>query len=222
MMFPRSMKKRHKQALLFIFIVLVLLGIGLLLQDVFIEIGQSLSDYSSHHPVLGPALFVILAAASVMLGPFTSAPLIPLAVFLWHPLPTLGLLMLGWILGNSAAYAIGFYLGHPVVRRIAPKEKLDHWIEFLSTKADIMFIFLFRLVSPSEMGYVFGILKYDFLKYMVISAMAELPVAFALIYAGEAFVTNEWWMFGIFGIAWLLVMLFALHILQKNMRKGKL
>jgi uncharacterized membrane protein YdjX (TVP38/TMEM64 family) len=222
MMFPRSIKKKHKQALVFIFIVLGLLGIGLLLQDVFIEVGESLSEYSAHHPLLGPALFIILAAASVMLGPFTSAPLIPLAVFLWKPIPALGLLMLGWILGNCAAYAIGFYLGHPVVRRIAPKEKLDRWIEFLSTRADMMLIFLFRLASPSEMGYVFGILKYDFWKYLVVSVASELPIALVLIYAGEAFVTNEWWMFGIFGIAWLLVMLFAFHALQKSMRTEKL
>lgn len=211
--------KRLQTALAIILVIAVLFGIGFLLQDVFTELGASLDSYASAHPVLGPLFFILLAAASVMLGPFTSAPIVPLAIFLWGPLPTLGYLLSGWVFGNAVAYAIGFYLGHPVVRRVVPKAKLDRWIRFVSEEADITLLFFFRLVSPSEMGYVFGILKYDFWKYAALSVFSEIPVALALVYAGDAFVSNNWWGFAVFGIVWLFAMLVALHALQKSSAK---
>lgn len=211
--------RRVQSVLVVVIILAALFGIAFLLQDVFTELGESLDSYASVHPVLGPLFFILLAAASVMLGPFTSAPIVPLAIFLWGPLPTLGYLLSGWVLGNAVAYAIGFYLGHPVVKRVVPKAKLDRWIRFVSEEADITLLFFFRLVSPSEMGYVFGILKYDFWKYAALSVFSEIPVALALVYAGDAFVSNNWWGFAIFGIVWLFAMLFALHALQKSSAK---
>jgi uncharacterized membrane protein YdjX (TVP38/TMEM64 family) len=213
------LRHRRAQLILAAIILLALVGVGFLLQDVFSEIGESLNAYSSEHPILGPILFALLAAGSVMLGPFTSAPLVPLAVFLWRPLATLGLLLAGWIVGNAVVYAVGLYLGHPVVRKLAPAKKLDEWIQFVSTEIDIRLLFLFRLVSPSELGYVFGILKYDFWKYMGLTFLSELPVALALVYAGEAFVTNNWFLLGAFGILWIVILLLSVQTIHRFRQK---
>ena len=69
-------------------------------------------------PALGMAAFVVLAAVSAMVAFVSSAVLVPVAVHVWGaPLCAL-LLWLGWFLGGVAAYAVGRYLGRPIVERL--------------------------------------------------------------------------------------------------------
>src|SRR5512137_2084518 len=51
------------------------------------------------HPLLGAVVFVVLAAVSAVLAFFSSALLLPAAVYAWGNTVTLGLLWLGWLLG---------------------------------------------------------------------------------------------------------------------------
>ena len=52
------------------------------------------------HPVLGAVVFVLLSAVSAMLAFFSSALLVPAAVFAWGNTLAVGLLWLGWLLGG--------------------------------------------------------------------------------------------------------------------------
>jgi hypothetical protein len=52
------------------------------------------------HPYLGAAVFVLLAAMSAILAFFSSALLLPPAVYAWGNAVTFGLLWLGWQLGG--------------------------------------------------------------------------------------------------------------------------
>lgn len=181
--------RRHTYLALFI---VTLVGASLLLQDVFDATVAHLAVYEETRPVLGPLLFVLLAAASVMLGPFTSAALMPFAVGVWGAWASLALLLVGWILGNAAAYGVGYHFGIPVVRRLVPKDRLSRWTTFLREKIDVWLLFLFRLAAPAEIGYVFGILKYHFFTYLVVVFAAELPFALILTFGGDAFAHGNW------------------------------
>lgn len=172
--------------------VVGIVGLSLLLQDVFNELVAVLAGYEEGRPVSGPALFVLLAGASVMLGPFTSAPLMPFAVGVWGAGKTLALLLVGWALGNSAAYGIGYHFGHPIMGRIVSAEGLRKWMRFLREEVSVWGLFLIRLAAPAEIGYAFGILKYDFRKYLAIVLPAELPFALIVVYGGEAFLDGHW------------------------------
>jgi peptide/nickel transport system permease protein len=54
------------------------------------------------HPYLGAIVFVLLAALSAVLAFFSSALLVPPAVFTWGNTVTLVLLWLGWLLGGAS------------------------------------------------------------------------------------------------------------------------
>ena len=59
------------------------------------------------HPRLGAIAFVLFAALSAILACFSSALLLPAAVFAWGTTVTRGLLWLGWLLGGLATSALG-------------------------------------------------------------------------------------------------------------------
>src|SRR3990167_19203 len=114
---------------LFLLLVLVgtIFGASAYLQTVFSQLTGTIDAYVSHHFFLGSVIFMGLAALSVLLGPFTSAPLIPFAVVIWGIPLTLTMLLGGWLLGNAGAFWIGRYLGHPLVAKILGHKKLRGW-----------------------------------------------------------------------------------------------
>ncbi len=66
----------------------------------------------------GMIVFVLLAALSAMLAFVSSAMLVPVALYVWGPVVCFLLLWTGWFLGGLAGYAVGRYLGRPVVHRL--------------------------------------------------------------------------------------------------------
>ncbi|MBI2023183.1 VTT domain-containing protein [Candidatus Giovannonibacteria bacterium] len=210
------MWKEHHYLIFLAAFVGVLLGASFFLQEYFLRAVDIVNFYASSHPLLAAFMFVALAAASVMLGPFTSAPLVPFAVALWGMDISLALLFSGWLLGNSASYAIGYYLGHPILSNIAPESKLNKWIDFLSKKADYKLLFLFRLAAPSEVSYVFGMLRYNFFKFLAIAVPAELPFAMFIIYTSGALVSNSWQIVATLSIAGLAIIAAAAYTLKQS------
>lgn len=213
------MKRRHKYIILLVVLIAVLFGAAALFQDVFRSLTGALVEYEEAHPFLGAFLFIALGAASVMLGPFTSAPIVPFAVAVWGTPVTLGLLLVGWLLGNSIAYVIGFYLGYPIVKKIVSEPKLKKWSGFISREVHIGALLLFRLAIPSEVGYVFGVLRYEFLKYLFIVFVAELPFALIVIYAGEAIIDSSWLTLTGLGAGTVAIIVGALWMLKRVSRR---
>ncbi|KKW28696.1 MAG: hypothetical protein UY73_C0037G0003 [Parcubacteria group bacterium GW2011_GWA2_52_8] len=209
----------------YLFLLLVLVGTifggSAYLQTVFSQLTDSIDAYVSRHFFLGAIIFTGLAAFSVLLGPFTSAPLIPFAVVIWHIPLTLAMLMAGWLLGNTGAFWIGRYLGHPLVAKIVGHKKLDDWLAALQPRLSFPLLLLFRLATPSETGYVFGLLKYDFRKYLLLSFLAELPFAFIIVFASDALTNTGWASFLLLLLAWIVIISLALYEFRKKFQNGK-
>lgn len=198
--------------------VFLLFASSVVIQEVFFDITERLGEYVYTHPIRGIAAFLMLAATSALLSPFSSAPLVPSAIVIWGAEKTLLLLFAGWLIGNMVSYAIGYYLGYPVVKKIAPNGRLEKWMQTLSNRVTIWVALLFRLATPSETGYVFGTLQYNFFKYMFITFVSELPFAYIAVYVGEAFVTTGWVAFALVGVIWLAIVSGALYLLDRQSR----
>jgi uncharacterized membrane protein YdjX (TVP38/TMEM64 family) len=140
------------------------------------------------HPVSGAVMFVLLAAVSAMFAFVSIAVVIPLAVYVWGNAASLLLLWVGWILGGAAAYGIARYLGRPVVLWLTDRA-LGRIERYLGPGTPFRFVLLFQLGLPSELpGYVLGLVKYPFGKFMLALALAELPYTVATVYLGAGFV----------------------------------
>lgn len=143
------------------------------------------------HPVLGAAMFVAFAALSGVLAFFSSAVIVPVAVYTWGlPLSAL-LLWVGWVLGGACTYAIGRWLGRPVAGLVAA-DKLARYERKISRETPPRLVALFQLATPSEVpGYLLGMLRYSFLRYIAVVALGELPYAIGTVYLGESFIERQ-------------------------------
>lgn len=143
-------------------------------------------------PVLGMAAFVLLAMLSAMVAFFSSAIIVPIAVYAWGRTTCLILLWLGWLLGGIASFCVGRFLGRRVAAMLIGEDKIAGWQSQVGERARFKHILLFQAVVPSEIpGYVLGILRYRFTFYLAALAITELPYVIGVVYLGESFLKGE-------------------------------
>jgi uncharacterized membrane protein YdjX (TVP38/TMEM64 family) len=144
------------------------------------------------HPVLGAALFVALSALAAMLAFFSSAVLVPPAVYAWGPVVCAALLWAGWMLGGLASYGLAYHFGRRVLRWLAPGKSIAQYQQRIREEASFGFILLFQLALPSEIpGLVLGLAHFPLERYLLALAVAELPYAIGTTMLGASFVSRR-------------------------------
>jgi len=173
------------------------------------------------HPVWGVLFIVVFAALSAMLAFVSSAVIVPVTVYTWGEPLSMLLLWAGWTLGGVCAYGVGRFLGRPVVRFLISRSALARFERFedrVSTHTPFGLVLLFQLALPSEVpGYVLGIVRYRFAKFVVALGLAEFPFAVATVYLGASFVERRTFLLLGVGAATLLFSAWAFHALQKRL-----
>ena len=143
-------------------------------------------------PVLGMSIFILFSALSAMLAFVSSAVIVPVAVYVWGEAATMLLLWAGWILGGVSAYTIGRYFGRAVVHALSAGPDLERYENRISRRAPFGLVLLFQVALPSEVpGYLLGLVRYRFWKYLGALALAELPYTAATVYLGAGFVERR-------------------------------
>lgn len=85
---------------------------------------SALEGWLEQHALLGTAAYVAAVAASVVVLPFSSLPLLPFAVHLYGVVPTAMLSTAGWWIGSLVAFQIA-RLGRRYVERVTSLDALD-------------------------------------------------------------------------------------------------
>ncbi len=144
------------------------------------------------HPLLGVVVFVVLSALSAMLAFFSGAVLIPVAAQVWGLGGTIGLLWLGWTLGGVCAWGLARLAGRPLVATMVSAEALARYETRVSASTPLGLVVLFQLGVPSELcGYLLGLARYPFGRYLVALAVAELPWAVLTALMGTTLVERR-------------------------------
>jgi uncharacterized membrane protein YdjX (TVP38/TMEM64 family) len=165
-------------------------AMGLLLQSAaFKEFLDAMVAWAEEimnaHPVWGALVFFLFSALSAMLAFASSVVLVPPASLVWGKTVTFLLLWGGWTVGAVAAFGIGRGAS-PLLRHLVHKEKLAKYQEFISTRMKFWAVLVFCLAVPSEIpGYLFGGMKYPFLKFLAAIGIAEAVYALGVILAGD-------------------------------------
>ena len=171
------------------------------------------------HPRAGIMVFVVLSALSAMVAFFSTAFLIPVAIYVWGEPTAFGLLWLGWFLGGMTSYALGKWFGRGVVGWLIPERRLAVFERPLAQNATFGRVLLFHLLVPSELpGYVLGLLKYPFQRYVLVLVLAELPYAASAIYLGSSFVHGNLLLLVVLGAAGITASIFATRLFLKHAR----
>jgi uncharacterized membrane protein YdjX (TVP38/TMEM64 family) len=199
--------------------VLALVGTSDDLHQALLKVLDAASKLIAERPLLGAVLFVVLSALSAMLAFVSSAVLVPVALYAWGETVCAVLLWLGWILGGATAYNLGRWLGRPVVRWLLPTETLDRYEDRLSTETPFGLIVLLQLALPSEVpGYLLGLVRYPFWRYLLALALAELPYAVGTVYLGESFLERRLILLLALGAAGAVFMFLAVRTLQRRLQ----
>jgi uncharacterized membrane protein YdjX (TVP38/TMEM64 family) len=170
------------------------------------------------HPVLGVVLFVAWAAVSAMLAFASTAVFLPVAVFTWGEPLSILLLWIGWTLGGACSYGVGRFLGRAVVKWLTAEALLHRLEERIGPKAPFGLILLLQLALPSEIpGYLLGLVRYSFPKYLLALALVELLFAIAMVHLGASFVERRAGIVLATGTAVVLLSVTAFYLLRKRM-----
>jgi uncharacterized membrane protein YdjX (TVP38/TMEM64 family) len=216
---PRSTPTRRAAVLGLLLLLLVLVASSARLHGWLVSLLPTAEALIRARPVLGGLVFVLFAAASAMLAFVSSAVIVPVGVFVWGTSITMALLLLGWVLGGACAYSIGRFLGRSAVRALAPSSMLERYETRVSQRAPFAFILLFQLALPSEIpGYVLGLVRYHFGKYLAALTLAELPYSVATVFLGAGFVERRIALLVAVGAAMVAFSGWALHTLHRHRR----
>jgi uncharacterized membrane protein YdjX (TVP38/TMEM64 family) len=143
-------------------------------------------------PLVGTVLFVLLAAVSAMVAFFSTAVLVPAGVLAWGIPATFLLLWAGWLLGGVMAYGIGRRYGRRVVLWVMREESMQRHERRIASDPPFAAVLLLQMALPSEVpGYLVGVLRYPFARYLLALALAELPFALGAVLLGESFIQGD-------------------------------
>jgi len=215
----RGMVWRRAAILAFLCVVLALLATSDALHAALIQVLAATQDAITRHPLAGAALFVAFAAVSATLAFVSVAVVVPVAVFTWGEPLSMLLLWAGWILGGMCSYGIGRWLGRAALRWLTAEAAL-RWLEDrVQRTAPFGLVLLFQLALPSEIpGYVLGLVRYSFPKYLLALGLAELPYAVITVYVGAGFVERRSGVVLSLGLVLVALSLGAFHFLKKKLR----
>lgn len=201
-------------------VALICAAIALLLSvdPVYESLQRSLSvaePLITEHPVLGALVFVALAAISAILAFFSSALLLPAAIFTWGSTVTLALLWVGWLLGGIGTYALGRALRRPQRDVSRAPSQFDFYLQRVPSEVTFALVLLLCLALPSEIpGYLCGYLGVRLRTYVAALALAEVPYAFGAVLLGDGVVNRQvggLLAFGLIGAALSACALWLLH-----------
>ena len=214
------MKKLRLLVLTFTIAAVAVLWYAIVAKNVIFEWITFASAYIKDSE-LGILIFILLAAISTMLSPFSSVPLAPIAIVTWGPLATTLMLVVGWTIGGMLSYVIGKRYGYEIATKFIEPKKFDKWSSQIEKKVNFFMMLVFRVMTPSETGYIFGIIRYPFGKFLLVTFLSELPFALAISYGGNAIISREKEFFIIAAIVSVIFFPVFYHLYKKEFKKFK-
>jgi len=168
-----------------------------------------LESWIGQHPVLGAGIYVVFLVASVVLLPFSSLPLLPLAMRSYGLVLTALLSAAGWWVGCLIAFQIA-RLGRRYVERMTSLEAVDRLERKVPEDVGFGGIVVLRMILPVDVvSFALGFLKrLRFRTYAVASLVGILPFAFVWSYAGGQLAASRFLSFavvvvGMTGVVWV-------------------
>lgn len=188
------------------------------LHAALISLLETSREIIARNPVAGAALFVMFAAVSAMLAFVSIAVIVPVAVYAWGEPLSMLLLWVGWVLGGAVTYFIGRYLGRAVVNWLTTGAALSRLEQRVNRDTPFALVLLFQLALPSEIpGYVLGLARYSFAKYVLALGIVEVPYTIATIVLGASFVERRGGMILGFGLGVAVLSVGAFYLLRKKL-----
>lgn len=133
----------------------------------------------------GKAIYAAVMATAVIIAPFETLPLMPVATRLWGPPWAAVLTILGWTAGSLIAFSLARGLGKGFVRRYAGQfQRIEDWGQRLGDKNLFWLVAFARFVLPLDIvSYAAGLFtRMRWFTYLAATLVGVVPFAFIFAY----------------------------------------
>lgn len=146
---------------------------------------QGIIAWIEVHRMAGMAVYLLFLIASVVLLPFSSLPLLPVAARVFGVWTTGILNTVGWWIGCLIAFQIA-RMGRRVLERFTSLEAVDRLERKIPPDLSFAGIVLLRMTLPVDgVSFALGLLKHlSFRTHAIASFIGIIPFAFVWSYAG--------------------------------------
>lgn len=134
----------------------------------------------------GMVAYVGITIVAVVIAPFSTAPLIPIASALWGWVVAALLSILGWVIGAQVAFVLARRFGVPLVARIVPLEKISILEARVPQQNLFWAVILLRMTVPVDiLSYALGLFsRMSATSYFWATLIGVTPFAFVFAYTG--------------------------------------
>lgn len=146
---------------------------------------SALEAWIAAHALLGAAIYFVLVAASVVVLPFSSLPLLPIATRSYGVTGAALLSAAGWWVGALLAFQLA-RLGRRAMERFVSLRAVDEVAGKIPPDIGFGGIVVLRMTLPVDLvSFALGLVKgLGFRTYAAASLVGIVPFAFVLSYAG--------------------------------------
>ncbi len=162
------------------------------------------------HPALGALAYVIVVAASVVVLPLSSLPLLPLATRSYGVVGTALLSTAGWWIGCLVAFGLA-RAGRRWLERFTSLDAVDRIVDRVPDDVGFGGIVVLRAILPVDVvSFALGLVKrLRFSTYAAASLVGIVPFAFVWSYAGGELGAGRFLSFALVVVAMAAVVLWV-------------
>jgi uncharacterized membrane protein YdjX (TVP38/TMEM64 family) len=148
---------------------------------------ETLQELIMGYDFAGIILYILAIILAIVVAPFTSIPLIPLAVSLWGIFWTVIISVFGWTLGSMLAFWIARKYGSGIVRRFVSLEKIKENYKHIPENNLFWYLIFLRAVTPVDiLSYALGLFTDIGWKiYFFTTLLGVIPATVILAYLGS-------------------------------------
>jgi uncharacterized membrane protein YdjX (TVP38/TMEM64 family) len=191
-------------------------------QQNFAKFIPALKNLTDQNEFLSIAIFVGIAAITTMLSSFVRIVPAPLGILLWGSSETALYMLFGWLIGDALSYFIGYGAINPTIKNFLPMEKVAYYREKIPPHAELKLVAFFIFAVPAEVAnYVLGAIRYDFMKYFIVTIFSEFFYAAITAFTARALIQSNFIYF-IGAIVFLsLLFSYSFYIFDRRLKKKK-
>src|SRR3989338_10076512 len=183
-----SVRSLWKIAFILLLLSVIVVGLWQLQWDL-----SAFEQWIAGHRLPGIAVYIIFVTASVVILPFSSLPLLPLAARVFGVWLTAVLSILGWWIGCLIAFQIARF-GRRYLEKITSLEAVDRMERKIPKDISFAGIVILRMILPVDItSFALGLLKHlQFASYAIASLIGITPFAFVWSFAGGELGRGAW------------------------------
>jgi uncharacterized membrane protein YdjX (TVP38/TMEM64 family) len=214
--------KQKKKITSLLVVIALLIFVVYLFQRGEIQVdSQQIREFIRSFGLLGPIVFMILNALSIVFAPLTALPFWVASLALYGFWPTLFYIFISFQGGAIANFWIARQWGRPAVRRFVGKKGLEN-VDEMTEVVGLPILLLIRLIggaSSDYVAYASGLTNMKFKPYFLITLFASPPATFLNVYIIDQALDLKpaYFVFGIVG--YLLSIFVPLWVYQRQRKK---